>query len=340
MAKSVDLIGRKFGTLTVTARAENNHRGNTMWLCSCDCGNTKVALGYDLTHGRTTSCGCNKGKPDIPAENRKDLTGQKFGILEVISLDEKKSKNGILIWKCRCDCGNVSYVRGGNLKSGKVKSCGCLSSRESGNRRKDLSGKRYGKLLVLCEAERVNGKIAWLCKCDCGNEKTVIGNYLTGGTTKSCGCLGKESKKKPKRYTHKLSKSRIYREYHSMIKRCSENYHCRNTYYDKGITVCSEWIGENGFQNFYDWSMKNGYAENLTLDRKDNDKGYSPENCRWTTMKVQQNNKSNNVYIEYMGETKTMKQWCEILGLNYGMVKRRRQCGWEVPRLFEPPHKN
>ena len=111
----------------------------------------------------------------------------------------------------------------------------------------------------------------------------------------------------------------------------------KKDYYDRGITICPEWV--NGFKAFYDWSMSNGYRDGLTLDRIDNDKRYSPENCRWVDMKVQANNRRNNVYIKYMGETKTMKQWCDYLGVDYGLVRNRRRRGIEPPRLFDPPHK-
>ena len=328
MAKALDLIGKRF----VIERAENNKNGNTMWICQCDCGKTRIALGYDLTHGRTTSCGCNPlGKPN---PNRIDLTGKRFGRLQIISLDEEESNNGILYWKCKCDCGKIISVRGGNLKNGSTRSCGCISKEKI--RYDDLTGKRYGRLTVIEQSGRIRGEIAWLCQCDCGNRKIIVGNDLKSGT-KSCGCLGVESRKRPKRITHGMSKTRLYREWNSLKTRCSENYHARKNYFENGITFCEEW---KTFENFRDWAMANGYNEKLSLDRIDNNKGYYPENCRWATMKEQQNNRSDNVIIEYMGESKTLKQWCEYLGLNYGMVKQRRKRGFEVPRLFEPPHKN
>lgn len=348
MADALDLIGRRFGKLIVVKRLENNNRGNTMWLCRCDCGKEKSALGYDLTHGRTVSCGCWKvGKP---SKKRKNLTGQKFGKLTVVSISEEKSVNGILVWKCKCECGNITYVRGGNLKSGHISSCGCSKTEKHSHNYKDLTGMKFGRLTVLKEYGKINSKISWLCLCDCGNEKIVIGDYLKSGRTKSCGCLDIEHRKnvsqnfilaKGSKEKHGMSRSRIYKEYYSMLNRCLPSYHMHKYYYDKGISVCKEWADkEIGFKNFLDWSMKNGYREDLTLDRKDNNKGYYPGNCRWATNKEQQNNKSTNIIIEYMGESKTLKQWCEHLELNYGMILARRRRGWEPPRLFEPPHKN
>ena len=336
MTKAMDLVGKRFGKLSVVERLENNSKGNTMWLCKCDCGNMKEALGYDLTHGRTISCGCSRHNHEKRPDKRIDIAGKRYGNLAVIKLDEEKSRNGILVWECACDCGSRVFVRGGNLKSGHTKSCGCRIF--SKTTEKDLSGKKFGRLTVIEKYGKIDGKIAYRCICECGKEKIAIGTYLTSGRTKSCGCLDMESRKNPKRVTHGLSKTRIYREYRGMLSRCSPNYHNSSVYYERGISVCEEWLGEYGFEKFYDWSIQNGYQDDLTLDRKDNNKGYSAGNCRWVTMKTQQNNRSDNVFIEYMGEKKTLKQWCEYLGLNYGMVKARRRNGWEVPRLFEPPN--
>lgn len=340
MAMAYNLTNRRYGKLFVMSRAANNTKGNTMWNCKCDCGNTCIALGYDLTHGRKTSCGCNIGRPGVPSKNRIDITGKKFGYLTVAKLDERKSKNGILVWECVCDCGKHTFVRGGNLKSGHTISCGCKANEAHYNSYENLIGKRFGRLIVVREANRTKRGMSWLCKCDCGNEKIVCGRDLHSGKTKSCGCLSAESRKKPKRITHGLSKTRIYRVYRSMISRCSPNYHNSNAYYQKGISVCEEWLNKNGFENFYKWSMENGYSDELSIDRINNDEDYSPENCRWTTMKEQENNRSNNITIEYIGETKTLKQWSEYLGLNYGMVKARWNRGWRVPELFSPKRKN
>jgi hypothetical protein len=135
-----------------------------------------------------------------------------------------------------------------------------------------------------------------------------------------------------------MIKERIYSEWNSMRSRCSKTYHGHKNYFDKGIAVCDEW--KKDFEPFYKWSIENGYNDDLTIDRIDNNKNYSPDNCRWVTMKEQQNNRTNNVNIEYNGKVQTLKQWCEELGLNYGMVKARRQRGIKVPELFKPKHKN
>lgn len=105
-------------------------------------------------------------------------------------------------------------------------------------------------------------------------------------------------------------------------KRCYNKSHPYYRYYGgKGITICSEWLSD--YNSFKDWAISSGYSDNLTIDRIDNSKGYTPENCRWVTMKEQQNNRTNNRLITYKGCTKTMKQWSECLGIPYRTIKDR-----------------
>lgn len=146
----------------------------------------------------------------------------------------------------------------------------------------DLTGKRFGRLTVIEKAEKKDkyNNIYWNCKCDCGNFRCVSTRNLNRGDTKSCGCLKHESKTT----IHGKYKERIHKEWRGILHRCKNPSasHYEN-YGGRGISVCDEWSGKDGFINFYKWSMENGYSDNLTLDRKDNDKGYSPDNCRWVT---------------------------------------------------------
>lgn len=142
-----------------------------------------------------------------------------------------------------------------------------------------------------------HGLATWLCLCDCGNQHICRGRVLRLGTTVSCGCLNQELRAKRSR-KHGKRRSRLYGVWTSMKIRCYNPRNNRYKYYGgRGITVCDEWLHD--FQAFYDWSMANGYDENAprgkcTIDRIDNDKGYSPDNCRWVDMKVQSSNKSSN----------------------------------------------
>ncbi|WDU82287.1 hypothetical protein [Caloramator sp. Dgby_cultured_2] len=154
------------------------------------------------------------------------------------------------------------------------------------SRRIDLTGKVFGRLSVIgYHSTNKRGKALWLCKCDCGNETVVIGENLRSGKTTSCGCYNREMSIKANRI-HGMTKTRIYECWLDMKKRCNDlnnkEYH---NYGERGIRVCEEW--EKDFKNFYDWSINNGYNDNLTIDRIDVNGDYEPSNCRWVTWSQQ-----------------------------------------------------
>ena len=124
-----------------------------------------------------------------------------------------------------------------------------------------------------------------------------------------------------------------------MIGRCYiKSFKGYGNYGGRGITVCEEW--RNSFEAFYDWAMSNGYADNLTIDRKDNNGNYCSENCRWITNKEQQNNKRNNRLITYKGKTQTMQQWADELGIDSRMIYNRIEClHWSVEKALSTPIK-
>ena len=181
----------------------------------------------------------------------------------------------------------------------------------------DLTGQRFGRLTVI-KLVKINNRSCWLCKCDCGKETYSIGTHLKSGHKRSCGCLHDDLSRErltKMNETHGESKTRLYNIWTDIKKRCyRKTFWAYDRYGGRGITLCKEW---HDYPTFRDWCTNNGYAENLTIDRIDNDKGYSPDNCRWVDRKTQANNKSNVRLITYKGKTKTVAEWAEILGLNY-----------------------
>lgn len=267
---------------------------------------------------------------------RIDLTGRKFGRWTVIGFD--RCENDRSFWKVKCDCGTEKSIDGRVLRKGNSKSCGCLNEDSLKSRFNDLTGKRFGNWTVIEKRPNKGNRIMWLCRCDCGTEREVVSTQLTCGQSTSCGC--KRVKSLKEKFTkHGMTDSRLYEIYQGMLKRCyNKNSEAYERYGGSGIVVCNEWLGEQGFEKFEQWALLHGYTESLTLDRYPNQKGnYEPSNCRWATAKEQSNNRKTNVYITRNGETHTMSEWCDILGLNYGLVNSRRQKGWSEDRLFDPP---
>ena len=158
----------------------------------------------------------------------------------------------------------------------------------------DLTGQQFGRLTVVQRAETgKRGHALWLCKCACGRETIVSSSSLRRGATKSWGCWHPEICRRRMiaiNTKHGGKGTRLYRIWHGMKQRCynpkSDHY---NLHGGRGIGVCAEWLHD--FAVFQKWALSHGYQDDLTIDRIDNDKGYQPDNCRWATVKEQNNNK-------------------------------------------------
>lgn len=132
------------------------------------------------------------------------------------------------------------------------------------------------------------------------------------------------------------SEKRIYLIWHDMKRRCYQPQNKRYSRYGgRGIRICAEWL--DNFQAFFDWSMANGYSPELTIDRIEKDGNYEPSNCRWATKYEQANNRSNNHFITYNGETKTMKEWSDTVGISYYALRQRINRGWDIEKALLTP---
>src|SRR5699024_1643536 len=130
--------------------------------------------------------------------------------------------------------------------------------------------------------------------------------------------------------------SRINSIYRKMKERCLQENNARfSDYGGRGISICEEWLGNNGFMNFYKWAMANGYADNLSIDRINNDGNYEPSNCRWVEARVQANNVRSNHLITYQNETHTIAEWSRIRGIPYQrLLQRINKLRWDVERAL------
>lgn len=206
---------------------------------------------------------------------------------------------------------------------------------------KDHTGEKYGNLTVLRKDCKTKCRqIKWLCKCDCGNTRSVLWSNLKSGAINSCGCLNKKRKCK-----HGLSRSDEYTIYYGMLKRCydkTERYY--KNYGGRGVTVCDRWNPEKGgsFENFYaDMGPRPG--KNYSLDKEAVDKKnkiYCPEMCKWATKQEQAQRRRNNTYVEYGGEILLIEDLEKKLGMNKGTLRSRIDNGWPKEKWADPPQPN
>jgi hypothetical protein len=204
----------------------------------------------------------------------------------------------------------------------------------------DITGQKFGRLTALRYAEsrrEKNGEKTayWWFQCDCGKEIVRRKSHVVAkkGGIKSCGCLLKDAGLIHR--VHGGTGSKLHNIWMGMFFRCEneKSDHWAN-YGGRGIKICPEW---HDFITFRDWALSNGYQDSLTIDRIDVNGNYEPPNCRWATMKEQQNNKRTNRFITCGGETLTATQWAERLGGHLGLVLQRLKRGWnEIAAVATP----
>jgi hypothetical protein len=238
----------------------------------------------------------------------KDMTGRVFGKLTVLH-KEGVGPHGGALWRCQCECGQTKAILAASLRQGLTNSCGCLgksnfvkaqkvASRKAAQTRESFIGQRFGRLVVLSIAD-------WpkvLCQCDCGS--TTLIHRANSSRTQSCGCLASELAMS--RFTKLVPygeemlptmKHPLYSIWHAMRARCNNpEHHAYANYGGRGITVCERW--EHSFPDFaVDMGVR---PDGMSLDRENNNLGYSPENCRWATRKVQSENKSPRISRKHL----------------------------------------
>lgn len=196
-------------------------------------------------------------------------------------------------------------------------------------------GQRYGQLTVMHEAARMyqpSGQFArsFMCKCDCGQMKRVRLAHLRHDRVRSCGCIADP--------VHGLVGTPLHNTWRGMKMRCDNpNYAGAHIYSERGIAVCKEW--SDSFLEFDKWSKANGYAEGLTIDRVDNEKGYEPSNCRWVTPKVNSRNRRCTTMVTYRAEVVSFSELVERFGLedHSTAIRHRIHRGWTADRAFDTP---
>lgn len=197
-------------------------------------------------------------------------------------------------------------------------------------------GRRFGRLVVESVSRERRGKrdmIMARCRCDCGTVKDVFWQALADGRTRSCGCLNRELTAMRGRESakHGGSHTRLYRIFQAIHERCYRPQHMHYANYGgRGIGVCDEW--RRNFAAFREWSMSHGYDDTLSIDRIDNDRGYSPDNCRWADAITQQNNRRTCHTLTVDGRTHTISEWARISGIGNTTIRERLKRGWSEAR--------
>lgn len=297
-------------------------------LCRCECGNEVLIRNHTLRTQRIRDCGCGTYKLN-------QYIGTKFGKLTVSKCYKKRLYGKVnIICVCKCDCGNETEVVYSNLKNGNVSSCGCSKDFNFYNYRNKLF---HGiEIIELLDEKEKTVK----CKCHCGEffvcnlyDLTAKSRYIQG--CKKCKKDG-ESKASQFSWNIKTKRNRLMGIYYGMLDRC---YNTLNKSYKdyggRGIKICEEWL-ENP-KSFYNWSIKNGYSKELTIERKDNNGNYTPQNCRWASLEEQANNRRNTLKFEVNGEMLTISQISNIFGINKHTLRTRLRKGMCINSAISVP---
>lgn len=230
----------------------------------------------------------------------KPSVGSLFGSLTLLALPGEGDGKKALF---RCVCGNEKRIRLDHVTTGATVSCGCAKRSVF-----VAIGQKSGRLTVIDPEAGTRGKArAALCQCECGRKKLVDVWQIANQVTRSCGCLVVDVASELS-LRHGEEGTRLYVIWNGMKRRChtpsAGNWH---RYGGRGISVCKEWI--DSYEAFRDWAISAGYADNLQIDRINNDGNYGPENCRWVTSSVNANNRGNHHRLAAFGETKTLAEW-------------------------------
>lgn len=214
----------------------------------------------------------------------------------------------------------------------------CVYEKTTGGiflKERNIIGQKFGRLTVV-SFHHANGYAKYyLCQCDCGKTKIIYKGSIMSGRTYSCGCFRDERIRETVRLPENFA--RLHRILDGMKLRCYNPHSNRfHRYGGRGIKICDEWL--NDPDSFCKWALSNGYQKGLTIDRIDNNKDYSPDNCQWIPLKEQMSNQSTNVFVEYNGERHTISQWAEKLGIERTTLHNRlKYYGWSVEKALTTP---
>lgn len=296
MGKFIDETGNRYNRLTVIERAPTpKDKYGGWWRCKCDCGNEVVVFGTLLRNNNTKSCGCLQ--KDFARSTVIDETGNTYGFLTVIKRAPTPEGKKTAFWYCKCVCGNEKIVEGINLREGHTRSCGQCHSIESVNKINEL-GNRYGHLLVIEEAGRKDGKVEWLCRCDCGNLKITTGKSLRADLVQSCGCLHSLGEQKISQLLTELNIDFVSQKIFDDCRNPATDYHLYFDFYLPQLNIVIEYQGQQHYMN----TPRGRYTEKKLQQLKERDKikrKYCKEkNIKYVEIPYTDFDKINKEYIQ------------------------------------------
>lgn len=316
-------IGDKIGCLTIKGYASNFRKSPSAYKVVCDCGKESIRgqNRFDRLKKPIEFCSKDCGLMD--------LTGRIINGVEVIRLENPEKSSSRYI--CKCVCGELMVKESVRIREGAHLHCSSACGQMFEN-----IGTKYTHCEIVW-VKNIDGKMFYECKCECG--KIFYSNKFELENIRShCGCLT-SIKRSISAQKHGLYKTRIYGIFTDMKARCYNKSSAEyKNYGGRGIDICEQWMDKDfGALNFYIWAVNNGCKDDLTIDRIDVNKGYSPDNCRWVDNITQQNNRTDNHYICFCGERKSIADWSRKTGVPAYSIQYRITHGWDVERaLYEP----
>lgn len=204
---------------------------------------------------------------------------------------------------------------------------------KNGREYPDLTGDRFGRLVVVAYAAKRGKRTMLVCRCDCGAERIVDRGNLASGKTRSCGCAVRLGIAHPNQ-RHGMRKTSVYRRWSGMIQRCTNPKSDQWEHYGgRGIRVCERWLS---FEAFH--ADMGDPPAGTTLDRIDVDGNYEPGNCRWATAAEQARNRRTSTLLTHAGKTQSISDWSDETGINRQSIRSRiLNLGWSVERALTTP---
>ena len=332
MQKEINYTGKKEyeeGSFVGTAQVLSKKKVGRYWIYSmkCHCGKTftmrKDSIKRCLMRGYSPTCGCVRAAESYVGQKRGRLLVKR----EIIGKRPRQ-------YECLCDCGNTIIRTHASLSAG-TSSCGCATLKTQKEYKQIHIGDTFGDLLVR-EIVSTRPEV-YLCECLCGQHVQVRGKDLRLGRKKNCGNHKPISKWRG--YGEEEKEERLHKIWYGMLYRCFNPQSQKYTLYGgRGIGICNDWLKEPN--KFVEWSLASGYEIGLSIDRIDNNKGYSPDNCRWIMREKQSGNRRTNAVFFYNGERLTAAEASRRTGLKYSTILKRIRSGWDPESILTLPISN